>query len=210
MNIARFFGRWISIGAAAAMLVLCVSGTSSVRAQGWVGTTKVFTPADNTAFPFAFWGSVAQNLYCWVGGTGSAPTINRWPTPFQWGQFQLYDLKPQFDNTVVGTDGLTDRQRFAQAKWMDIGGLLVITGAGSIEMSFRIPGSTSVIPYSQQALSWTGSGGNRSVSFDTVPISNGMVEMMVKTKNYPDNGGPFLPWNGSDIGWNLKIKKFGL
>lgn len=178
--------------------------------MAWVETTKTYTPSDNTAFPFAFWGSVAQNLYCWIGGTGSAPVIHPWPAPFIWGQFQVYDLKPQFDDVAIGPDGLTDRARFAQAKWMDLGGIHIITGAGSLEMSFRAPGSNAVIPYNQQALSWSSNGGNRSVSYDTLPLSDGCVEMMAKQKNHPDYGGVFMPWNGSDVGWNLKIKKFGL
>ncbi len=192
------------------IVIFIIFNITPAFTQVWVETTKIYTPKDNTAFPFAWWGSSRQNIYAWVGGTLTVPVTNIWPIPFQWGQFQIYDLKPQFDNTIVGSDGLTDRQRFAQAKWMDIGGILLITGAGSLEISFRATGSTSTVPYQEQSLSWSSQGGSRSVSFDTVPLTNGTIEVMFKPKNYPDTGGPFVSNGSSDVGWNLKIKKFGL
>lgn len=179
----------------------------------WVKTTDIYTNCDNSEFPFALFGNSAAGQFGWVGGSPASFTFVPWVNPgFQSGVFREYDFKPQFDDNVVGLDGLTDRARFARAKWMDLGGILIETGAGELQIAFRAPGS-NFIPnpnwYQQQCLEASPQGGQRMVSYDTVPLLNGCCEIAFTLKNYPDNGQTPGGGSANAIGWNLKIKKFG-
>lgn len=180
--------------------------------MAWVRSTAIYTNQDNSEYPFALFGNSSNGLFGWYSGSPAAPVYNAWNPPFQNGVFQVYDFKPQFDDLIVGDDGLTDRGRFAQAKWMMLGGLLFETNAAEIQIAFRAPGTTFIPTpgwYEQQALSWEAGGGQRMVSYDLVPLVNGCCEIAFTMKNYPNDGG--VPGIGSPnaAGWNLKIKAFG-
>lgn len=159
-----------------------------------------------------FFGNSSVGLFGWYGGSPSSPIYVPWNPPFQNHTFQIYDLKPQFDDIDIGDDGLTDRQRFAKAKWMDIGGIIFQTNASEFQAAFRAVGSTTIPTpdwYQEQSLSWEIGGGQRMIAYDTIPLIDGCVEAAFTMKNYPDNGQ--VPGIGSanSVGWNLKIKKFG-
>lgn len=113
-------------------------------------------------------------------------------TGFALNKFCHYDLKPL---------GVSPDARFA-----NIGGILIITGNAEIQISFR--GTADPATYQQQLLSTEPNGGQRSVVYDTVPLVNGCFEAKVVARQYPDIGS-FPTGVVPAVGWNFKLKAWG-
>ncbi len=161
----------------------------------WAKSTEIFTPQDNSEYPFVLFGNSATGQFGYVDGQPPAFTAR----PFAWREFQSVDLKP----FGVAWD----------ANFADLGGINIITGAASLYLAFRAPGCTTVVSswnwYEQQLLSPFSTGGERSVTFDRIPLINGCFEYAANGKNYPDNGQDLTIAGPNYVGWNLKLKGWG-
>lgn len=161
--------------------------------MGFMKATETFVAVGNTY----------KNVVLFGGSLGTLAQYredgaSRFPWPnFQWGQF--YDA----DVTWFGLP--------ADTIAIDIGGILIITGAASLTLAFRAPGDNKVLDwsyYQEQTFSPFASGGDRSVAYDHIPIVGGIFQFAAMAKNYPDDGGHPGIGTPNAVGWNLKIKKY--
>lgn len=160
----------------------------------WSKSTETYTNRDNSFWPLVMFGNSAGGVYGYAMDHASG-IIQQ---PFSFNKFYTYDMK------IFGVT--------ADANYVDIGGIEIITGAADFTIAFRALGSTQIIDptyYQQQLVEAFPLGGQRVTSYDTIPLVNGCFEAAVKAANYPDNGG--VPGIGSvnAVGWNLKLKKWG-
>lgn len=154
----------------------------------WVKSTEIYTRSEDSYKPLALFGNSYSGEYRGPSGVQS----------FSFGTWQTYDLKPL---------GVASDANFAA-----VGGILIITGAAEIDIAFRAPGS-NVVPdwtyYQEQLLSASPSSGERSVTFDLIPLVNGCFECAIMAKKYPADGSLPAPGSIPAVGWNLKLKGWG-
>lgn len=160
----------------------------------WSKSTEIYNNPDNSFHPIVMFGNSEVG---WWGYYTDDNIFTQMPD-FAFGKFMLYDLTQY---------GVT-----ADAKWVDIGGLDLITNTGELQIAFRAPGSNDVVSspafYQEQSLSALPGGGMRVVSYDTVPLVNGCFEASVTIKSYPAGSIPSIG-GASAVGYNLKLKKWG-
>lgn len=162
----------------------------------WRKSTEYYNNPDNSEWPVCCFGNSKTGQFGYIPGPGRFTAR----PGFVWGLFQDIDF------TVFDVA--------ADANYVDIGGIGIITGGAELCIAFRAPdGEYSEVPdwtyYQEQLLSTSPTDGERTVVFDKVPLIQGRTQMAVMAKFYPDNGGIPGPSSAASVGWNLKVKGWG-
>lgn len=156
----------------------------------WIQSTEIYTNSISSFRP----------LVVFFGSANDPAVYPNVPPNLKLDKWTTVDLKP------LGVA--------ADAKFAVLGGIAIITGGADFHIALRAPGAAYPVDaswYQQQALSAFIGGGDRSVSFDIVPLVDGCFEIMLTGTKVIGGLDPKTFYVGQEpsVGINLKLKAWG-